>query len=343
MPVISFKEAIRQAQEQLLKDDKVILIGEGVPDPKGCFGSTIGLNSKFPKQVFDMPVSENGLTGVCIGASINGLKPILVHQRIDFSLYSLDQIVGNAAKWFSMFGGQGGSCPIVIRMLVGRGWGAGNQHSQNLTSLFAHIPGLIVLCPSNAADAKGLLISAVRNPNPVIFIEHRWLYETTSDVQDGYYETPIGVCKADPGEDITIVASGHAYREAYQAREWLAGKGIFAELIDLRTIKPLPIHYVLHSVEKTGRLLVVDDCWKTCGLAGEIIAEVVCQNHAIVCQRLTYPDYPSASSPALTVGYYPDANRIVRTVGRMMRVALPDAFAPRKHHDVPNEAFRGPF
>jgi acetoin:2,6-dichlorophenolindophenol oxidoreductase subunit beta len=341
--LLTFKEAIREAQEQALANDRsVFVIGEGVPDPKACFGTTAGLKEKFPNQVFDMPISENGLTGVCIGAAINGLKPILVHQRIDFSLYSMDQLVNNAAKWYSMFGGQS-SVPMVVRMIVGRGWGQGNQHSQNLTSMFAHIPGLKVVCPSNAWVAKGLLLQAIKDPNPVIFIEHRWLYDTTSDVPASYWSS-INDAHVLPGEDITVVASGHAYREVFQAREWLAeDEGIHFELIDLRVIKPIPYYVIHESAKKTGKLLVVDDCWKTCGLAGEIIAEVVCRNPDVRCQRITYPDYPSASSPYLARYYYNNAGRIANAILSILERKGHCYRSRGPAHDVPNADFKGPF
>jgi len=332
--MLSFKQALLEAQEACLKDPRCFLIGEGVPDPKACFGTTAGLDKKFPRQVFDMPVSENGITGVCIGAAINGMKPILVHQRIDFSLYSMDQIVNNAAKWFSMFGGQK-SVPIVIRMIVGRGWGQGNQHSQNLTSMFAHVPGLKVFCPSSARDAKDLFIKAYNDPNPVIFIEHRWLYDTTSergDLSSGIEE----------GSDITIVASGHAYREAYLARERLKSNGISAELIDLRIISPLDMTMIYDSVSKTKSLLVVDDCWQMCGVASEIIASVACHREGYKFSRLTYPNCPSASSPALTKNYYPECSDICAYAEDLLM--RPMNYWPRREkHDVPNPEFRGPF
>jgi pyruvate dehydrogenase E1 component beta subunit len=330
-------------------DKRVILIGEGVPDPKAVFGTTTRLKEKFPKQVFDSPVSENGVTGICIGAAINGLRPILVHQRMDFSLYSADQIINVASKWYSMYGGQK-SVPLVIRMIVGRGWGQGNQHSQNLTSLYALVPGLKIVCPSNAYDAKGLLISAVYDDNPVIFVEHRWLHETTSHVPEGYYECelePVGLMP-DSGFQITIVSSGHATLETKKALELL--KFTAVHHIDLNVIKPLNIDLIKHSVNRSGRLLVVDDCWGFGGVAAEIIASVAesCDLKAKPA-RITYPNFPSASSTYLTKNYYPGPYDIANKIFEVSQSNYEIDFKPildyqlNRTHDVPDQNFRGPF
>jgi pyruvate/2-oxoglutarate/acetoin dehydrogenase E1 component len=188
MPIKTTAEALREAQDQLLgSDPNVFIIGEGVND-QGAFGTTKGLKDKFPGRVLEMPVSENGMTGVCIGAAVSGLRPIMIHMRADFLLLAADQIINNAAKWWGMFGGRGGTCPLIIRAIIGRGWGQGLQHSQHLEKMFAEIPGLIVVCPSNAYDAKGLLIWATRQNNPVLFFEHRWIHELKCEVPDEMYE-----------------------------------------------------------------------------------------------------------------------------------------------------------
>ncbi|MFQ5482693.1 MAG: dehydrogenase E1 component subunit alpha/beta, partial [Nitrospinaceae bacterium] len=183
---ITFSQALHEAADHCLAEDpSVYVLGLGVPDPKGVFGTTAGLQEKYgPDRVMDMPVSENAMTGVAIGSAMTGMRPIMTHQRIDFMLLSLDQVINNAAKWHYMFGGQL-KAPLVIRLLVGRGWGQGPQHSQSLQALFAHIPGLKVVCPFSPHDAKGLLIAAVRDPNPVIFIEHRWLHGLYGPVPEG--------------------------------------------------------------------------------------------------------------------------------------------------------------
>lgn len=218
MPIKSTVEALNEATEQLLREsDKVFLIGEGVPDPKGCFGSTTGLKKKFPDRVFDMPVSENGMTGVCIGAAVSGMRPMMVHMRADFLLYAADQIINNAAKWWGMFGGQGGSCPLVIRAVVGRGWGQGLQHSQHLEKMFSEIEGLTVLCPSNAYDAKGMLIWASRQKNPVLFFEHRWIHELKCEVPDEMYEVKPEPVRVIGGALQSVLTYGYLVHEAVEA------------------------------------------------------------------------------------------------------------------------------
>lgn len=346
MRIISFKDAMREAQEYCLEHiPGTFIIGEGVPDVKGVFGTTLGLKEKFPNQVFDMPVSENGMTGVCIGAAINGMRPILVHMRMDFSLYSADQLINNAAKWFSMYGGQR-SVPMVVRMLIGRGWGGGNQHTQNLTALYAHVPGLKIVVPSNAYDAKALFISSVLDPNPVLFVEHRWLYETTSDVPEGLIKEPIGKAKyITRGNDITVVAWGHALKEARVAVEHLVKQGASIDLIDLRSVAPWDKETVLDSARRTKRLLVVDDAWYTGSFAGEVVASV-CENVQLkdAPERVCLDDWPAGSSPVLTEGYYPDPFCIGYHISGMLDAVyeIDDLFS-KEPHDVPDKSFRGPF
>lgn len=346
---LKFKDAILEAQDIALSMyPEAFIMGEGVGDPKQVFGTTSGLKEKYPNRVFDMPVSENGGTGVCIGAATNGLKPILVHQRMDFSLYSSDQLINNAAKWFSMFGGQR-SVPLVVRMIIGRGWGAGNQHSQNLTALYAHVPGLKIVCPSNAYNAKGLFISAMRDPNPVLFIENRWLHETTSLVPEHAYHVPLGFAHIyNSGSAVTVVSSGYATREASKAVDYLRLQSIHVDFIDLQTIKPLPIADIITSCEKTKRLVVVDDAWKFGGLAAEIIAQVTervdLESRPV---RVTYPDYPSASSPGLTQGYYNGPYDICLAIETVLerKLDLQEIFKYQNDrvHDVPDKNFTGPF
>ncbi len=351
MRVIKFVEAIREATDQLLAADKsVYMIGEGVPDPKSIFGTTANLKEKYPDQVFDMPIAENGLTGVAIGSALNGMKPIMVHQRMDFTLYAMDQIVNNAAKWYSMFGGQK-SVPLVVRMIIGRGWGQGNQHSQNLEMLYSHIPGLKVVSPSSAYAAKGLLADAVNDPNPVIFIEHRWLHNTTSDVPEELYTVPIGKARtALKGNDITIVCWSYANLEVMKACEFLTNQGLSPEVIDMQTLRPMDLPAVKESVRKTGRLLVVDDAWKFGSLAGEIIASIA-EDDSIQLKsnprRLTYPDFPSPSTHALAKYYYNGPHEIVKMVGEVMKKELKldevMHYQAARTHDVPDQNFKGPF
>lgn len=346
---LTFVDAIREGLDQVLAaDSAVFLMGLGVPDPKNIFGSTSGLREKYgPKRVFDMPISENGVTGILIGSAIVGMRPILVHQRIDFSLYSMDQIVNNAAKWYSMFGGQR-SVPLVIRMIIGRGWGQGNQHSQNLSALYAHVPGLKVIVPSSAYTAKGLLISAVRDNNPVIFIEHRWLHQTASLVPEESYELPLERARVlKMGTDITIASWSYMTIEVIKAAEALEEQGVSVEVIDMQCLRPIDFETLKKSVKKTQRLLVVDEAWRSVGVAGELIARVaedVSVDLKCRPQRLTNPDFPSPSTPALCRYYYVQPNDIFKKVAGMLSVSLSsaqiDQYVLERVVDVPDPGFK---
>lgn len=352
MRPLTFIQAIREALDHCLdSDERVYLIGLGVPDPKSVFGTTEGLQQKYGnKRVFDMPISENGITGIAIGSAVVGMRPILVHQRIDFSLYAMDQVVNNAAKWYSMFGGQR-SVPLVIRMIVGRGWGQGNQHSQNLSALYAHIPGLKVVTPSSAFAARGLLIQAVQDNNPVIFIEHRWLHNTTSWVPTGDYDIPLEKARLlREGEDITVATWSYMTLEVLKAADFLAKQNISVEVLDMQCLRPMDFVTLKSSVRKTGRLLVVDEAWRHGGLAGEVIASVAEDPEIELLtrpQRLTNPDFPSPSTPALTRHYYTQAHSIFRKVSEMVGRSLDaseiDAYVSARTHDIPDPSFKGPF
>jgi pyruvate dehydrogenase E1 component beta subunit len=342
--ILTSAEAAREALDQLLMSSKdYFVIGEGVPDPKACFGTTKGLKEKYPHQVFDMPVSENGMTGVCVGAALGGLRPIMIHMRQDFLLYAMDQIVNNAAKWHSQFGSNGGNVPMVIKAFTGRGWGAGHQHAQNLSSLFAHIPGLKVVAPSTARHAKGLFISSAKDQNPVLILEHRWIHNITGHVPEEIYETPIGKAEVvKEGSDVTMVAWSYQLHEARRACEILEEAGVSVELIDLLSLRPIDYDTVMTSVMKTKRVVVVDESWSTGSLAGEIIAtlaEVVKPKEVL---RLTNPDFYPSSTPALTKGYYPTARSIAVAVSQMFskKVNVPVIKQP---HDIPDPSYKGPF
>lgn len=354
--ILSGSGAIHEAIDQsMAKDSSVFLVGEGVPDPKGIFGTTAGLQEKYGKnRVWDMPVSENGMTGACIGAALSGMRPILTHQRVDFALLSLDQIINNAAKWHYMFGGQQ-SIPLVIRMIIGHGWGQGAQHSQNLQALFAHIPGLKVVMPSQPDNAKGLLMASIADPNPVIFLEHRWIHGATGDVSKKRYETPLGKAHImRKGTDITLVSSSYMALETLRAAVLLEKMNISAEVVDLQTIAPLDERTIASSVKKTGHLIVVDSGWTSGGIAGEIIARMAISHMSSLKKspvRIALPDLPAPSSPGLTKYYYPNIETIVVSACKMLvkkteqikKVLAENSADTAIPHDVPNASFMGPF
>ena len=224
----------------MAKDPSVYIMGLGVPDPKGVFGTTLGLQQKYGlKRVLDIPLSENAMTGVATGSALVGMRPIITHQRVDFALNAMEQMVNQAAKWHYMFGGQN-RVPLVIRMIIGRGWGQGPQHPQSLQSWFAHVPGLRVVMPTTPHDAKGLLISSIEDDNPVIFIEHRWLHGISDHVPEGIYRVPLGKARVvREGRRVTIVATSYMVLESLRASETLSESGIEAEVIDVRCLRPL--------------------------------------------------------------------------------------------------------
>lgn len=346
---ISFASAIREALDTAMTIDKnVFVYGLGTDDPKGVFGTTLGLKEKHGgDRVFDMPTAENAMTGIGIGAAIGGCPSVLTHQRLDFALLSLDQIVNNAAKWQYMFGGKS-SVPITIRMILGRGWGQGPTHSQSLQSWFAHIPGLKVVMPTTPADAKGLLLESIFDPDPVIFLEHRWLHESIGHVPEGDFRLPLGKAqKISEGKDVTVVSMSYMTIEAIHALSFLEKKGISVDLIDLRSINPIDWPMIAQSVKKTGRLLVLDTSHETCSVAGEIIAKMSCELFSSLKaapKRLCLPDHPVPTSPALTAGLYPEAREIFQACAALMGASAGE-LPPKKDgpHDVPGNWFKGPF
>ena len=350
---LTFSDAIREGIDQAMKDDpNLIVIGEGVPDPKSIFETTKGLQEKFGKnRVFDMPLSENGMTGICIGAALNGTPVLMIHQRIDFALLAMDQIINNAAKWHYMFNGQS-SVPIVIRVIVGRGWGQGPQHSQNLQALFAHIPGLKVVTPATAKDAKGMMVAALRDKNPVIFIEHRWLHHIEDSVPKEMYISSLEKAQVlREGVDITIVANSLMTIESMKAAEALASIGVNVEIIDLRSIKPIDLDTILKSVSKTKNLVVIDSAWKTGGVSAEIVALVLESSFDLLERaplRIASPDHVVPTSHYLADEYYQDAkqiyNKILDFLGRPNDKKLThNELEIKGPMDVPNRDFHGPF
>jgi len=351
MRIIKYSESINEALSTAMEiDESVVCYGLGVPDPKGVFGTTLGLQEKFGQErVFDMPTSENAMMGVAIGAALNGVRSVVIHQRLDFFLLAMDQLVNNAAKWHYMFGGQS-SVPITIRLIIGRGWGQGPTHSQNLQAIFAHIPGLKVVMPATAADAKGLLLSSIFDNNPVVFLEHRWLHNLEGDVPEGHYQVPIGKAqRLTKGDDITIVSLSYMTIEALHAVEILEKEGISCDLIDLRTVKPIDWDLIFSSVRKTGRLLALDTSVSIGSIAGEIVARVSmdCYDSLKQCpKRIALLDFPTPTSRALTKGFYKRAEDIIDIVSDMLgKYLVGNELINRGKipYDVPGDWFKGPF
>jgi pyruvate dehydrogenase E1 component beta subunit len=348
--LISYAEALREAQDYCLGAyPECFLMGLGVPDPKGVFGSTLGLQDKYgPDRVFDVPLSENAMTGVVLGSAISGMRPVLTHQRVDFALSSIEQLVNQAAKWHYMFGGRM-KAPMVIRMVIGRGWGQGPQHSQSLQALFAHVPGLKVVMPTTPFDAKGMMISAIESDDPVVCLEHRWLYGIRDEVPPDYYRVPLDRARVmRSGTDVTLIGVSYMTLECLTAAEMLAGVGISAEVIDLRSIRPLDLETILDSVNRTGRLLTVDNGHVVGGISAEITASVVERSFdrlVAAPDRMGFPDHPTPTTPSLADGYYPLPHEIAETAARL--VGIEQSFDPvdrgERRLDQPDPAYQGPF
>src|SRR3989344_2496960 len=314
---IKYSQAISEALVQSMANDPTIFIyGVGAADPTGIFGTTREAALKFgPSRVMDMPMSENTLTGIGVGAAMSGLRPVLVHARNDFLLLTMDQIVNHAAKWRYMSGGQF-SVPLLIRAIIGRGWGQAAQHSQSLQALFAHIPGLKVVMPSTPYTAKGLLLYSIFDGAPVVFLEHRWLYGKECDVPKEDYRVALGKAMCQRlGRDITIVASSLMVYEALEAADVLCKDGIDVEVIDLLTICPLDEDAILASVRKTGRVIIADTGWKKFGISAEIaalIGERAFGQLKAPVVRIGLPDAPTPCSSVLEDAYYPGERDIIK-------------------------------
>lgn len=314
---LAYVDAIREAFEQLLSSDpRVFLIGVGVNSPWYMGSSTRDLDRKFgAHRVIDIPISENCITGMGVGAAMTGMRPIVIHPRMDFMHYAMDPIINHASTAHYMFGGRV-SVPLVIRGVINRGGEQAAQHSQALQAMFAHVPGLKVVMPSTPYDAKGLLIAAARDGNPVVYIDDRWLYEETGDVPAGMFEVPIGqaVIRRE-GVDVTVVSVSYPVTLAMRVAQKLTAEGIEVEVVDLRSVKPLDMETVCSSVAKTNRLLVLDAAWRHCGVAGEVCASVS-ETAALFgklkspIRRLTLPDCHAPASRSLEKAYYLDESRI---------------------------------
>ena len=324
MRTISYAQAISETLRQTMQDDaRVFLIGQGVTSPWYVGSTTVGLIDRFgPERVIDTPVSENSITGVAIGAALAGMRPVLVHPRMDFMYYAMDQIANHAANWHYMFGGQM-SVPLTIWGIVNRGGEQAAQHSQALQAMFMHIPGLKVVMPATPYDAKGLLAASIEDDNPVVYIDDRWLYTHIGEVPEELYTTPIGkgIVRRE-GKDATLLATSYMAYQVSEAAKTLEIQGIDVEVIDLRSLKPLDEDLVIASAKKTGRVVVVDGGWKTCGVGAEISAWVVEKTFSYLkapIVRVSLPDAPAPASSALEKAYYPDVNTIVSAVKEVLK------------------------
>lgn len=354
---IAAAEAIREAQDlALAADAAVCVIGEGVADPKGVFGTTLGLVDAYgPSRVIEMPLAENAFTGMAIGAAMMGQRPIVVHQRVEFSLLAMEQMVNSAAKLHYVSAGAH-RVPLVVRLVVGRGWGQGPQHSQSLEAMFATVPGLKVVAPALPADAKGMLLSAIADDNPVIVLEHRWIHYTEGAVDEGWAAAPLdGPRRLRSGNDVTIVAASYMTLESLQAVDALAAEGVGVDLFDLRVIRPLNLDAVTESVRRTGRLVTVDVGNRTFGVGAEVaqrITEDCFGDLRAAPARIGLPDHPTPSSRSLAAAFYPRAEHIAETAAGLAGLDAEatgracDALARARGGvplDVPHPSFRGPF
>lgn len=355
--ILSCGAAIREGLiEAALNDKSVIFLAEGISDPSAVYGTTAGLGEYIDAQrIIEMPLSENALTGIAIGAAMMGKRPVLSFHRLEFALLAMEQIVNNAAKAHYISNGRH-RIPLVIRLIVGRGWGQGPAHSQSLEVMFAMVPGLKVIMPTFPADAKGMIIAAIEDDNPVIVIEHRWCHYAEGNVPEGNFKSDLsGPIAVRQGEDLTIVASSYMTLEAQHAAEILQGVGYSATVFDMRVLRPLKLVDVMASVSHTGRLVTVDTGFRTYGVGAEIISQVVADCFSSLKKapvRLGLPEHPNPSSRGFLRGLYPDAESIFRAAGSILglpavklKAGLERLQADRSALaiDVPDPRFRGPF
>jgi acetoin:2,6-dichlorophenolindophenol oxidoreductase subunit beta len=343
---ISYCDALREAIDQEMeRDQNVIVYGIGVPDHKKIFNSTAGLVEKFGiERCFDTPIAEESMTGLGIGAAIGGLRPIHIHIRVDFFLLAMNQIANMASNLHFASGGKL-KVPLVIRAIIGRGWGQGFQHSKSLHSIFAHFPGLKVVMPTTPYDAKGLLISAIRDDNPVIFIEHRWLYWQEGEVPGNSYTVPIGKSKVmREGKDITIVATSWMNVEAKMAAEIMSRRGVEVEIIDPVTIYPFDDKPIINSVLKTGRLIVADNDWLFCGFSAEIAARVYEKCFGKLKSKIVRIGFAPTPCPTVRIlenQFYPNAINIIRAIEKELGLS-PTDLSKENFYSHENR-FKGPF
>jgi pyruvate dehydrogenase E1 component beta subunit len=308
--------------EEMRRDPSVLLMGEEVAEYNGAYKVSQGMLDEFgPERVIDTPISELGFTGVGVGAALNGLRPIVEFMTFNFSLVAIDQIINSAAKMYSMSGGQY-NVPIVFRGATGNAGQLGAQHSQNFENWYANTPGLKVVVPSNPYDAKGLLKTSIRDNDPVIFMESELMYGEKGEVPEEEYTIPIGLADIKrPGNDVTIVSFGKIMKVALQAAEELEKEDISAEVIDLRSVRPIDFNSIVESVKKTNRLVIVEEAWPLASISSEITYHI--QKHAFdyldaPIHRITNADAPLPYAPTLIQAILPNVERAVRAAKSVM-------------------------
>ncbi|MBN1670967.1 MAG: alpha-ketoacid dehydrogenase subunit beta [Kiritimatiellae bacterium] len=313
--VLTYAESVREAVALALRQDPAVFVmGQGVDDPSGMFGATRGLHEEFgADRVFDTPLAEGALSGVAVGAALWGMRPVYFHNRPDFLFLAMDQMVNHASKWHFMFGGAV-NVPVVFWTCIGRGWGSAAQHSQALQGLFMHVPGLKLVMPATCYDAKGLMISAIADPNPVLIMEHRYNFRQKGIVPEKVYSVALGQgAVRRRGAHVTVVAVSHLVMQSYLAAEELAEEGISVEVLDPRSLRPLDEAIILESVARTGRLVVADMGWKTGGVTAEIAALVAEKGFASLkapVRRVACPDVPTPAGYTLEHAFYVDKEDI---------------------------------
>lgn len=343
---ISYRNAINEAlHQEMERDQSIFIYGIDVADHKRIFGSTVGLLEKFgPERVFSTPLSEESLLGFGLGAAINGLRPINVHIRVDFLLLAMNQLVNMVASYH--YGSDGKlEVPLVIRAIIGKGWGQSYQHSKSLQSIFAHIPGLKVVMPTTPKDAKGLLIAAIRDTNPVVVLEHRMLYDVEGEVPIKPTPTLIGkgqILKT--GKDITIVATSYTVVEALKAAKVLEKRGVRVEVVDPRSIFPLDEELIVESVKKTRHCIIADYDWTYCGFSAEVAARIYEKLSRRLRSPITRLGFAPTHCPctrALEDEFYPDAINLIREVEKKLKLRRTD-LSNETFYSYENK-FRGPF
>lgn len=312
--ILTSAQAINEALAIMGERDKnVLLMGQGIDDKGAFYGTTSGLSEIYKERLIETPVSENAMVGVSVGLALSGKRPVIQFHRVEFALLAMEQIINNAAKMHYISNGQH-KCPLVIRMIIGRGWGQGTCHSQSLEAMFAYIPGLKVLMPTFPEDYKGMLISAIEDDNPVVIMEHRWTHYAKGHVPEGYYKSDITKPKQlRHGKDATIVTTAYATLSQMEDDN--------SDLFDLRVLRPLILDDIIESVRKTGKLLIIDTGYKTLGIGAEIVARCVEAGLKFDLIRQGIPDHPIPSSRGYLPAIYPD----------------------QSPSDIPNPQFKGSF